>query len=308
MTRAATQPRLSVEDRSPTALAPDPAQLCEQHIPVVHHEVARILPRLPRQVARDDLVSAGLAALAAAAQSFDPTLGVPFARFAARRIQGALLDELRGADWASRSVRAKARAREAAYDALAARLQRTPTAAEVAAYLDVDVAEVEAAEHDVARAVVLSYQAVAGEGSPEDVLPPGSETPEAELLRREREAYLLDAVQVLPDRLRRVVVGYFFEECPMRDLADELGVTESRISQMRAQALELLRDGLNAQLDSDAAPVEPSGVVGRRRAAYYAAIAARSDFRTRLSLPQQKTSEPVVEDTSRAPQQRTSVA
>ena len=71
----------------------------------------------------------------------------------------------------------------------------------------------------------------------------------------------------------------------MQDIAEELGVSESRISQMRAEALVLLKDGMNSQLDPEALPVEakPSPRVARRRAAYYAAIASGSDYRTRLS-------------------------
>ncbi len=82
-------------------------------------------------------------------------------------------------------------------------------------------------------------------------MPADHETPDVVLVERERRAYLLDAVSSLPERLRHVVIGYFFEERPMQELADELGVTESRISQMRAEALVLLRDGLNSQLDPE---------------------------------------------------------
>ena len=115
-------------------------------------------------------------------------------------------------------------------------------------------------------------------------MPADGTSPDVVLLERERKAYLLDAVQALPDRLQRVVVGYFFEERSMQDLAEELGVSESRISQMRAEALALIKDGMNSQLEPDAVPQEakPSPRVARRKAAYYAAIAANSDFRTRL--------------------------
>ena len=88
----------------------------------------------------------------------------------------------------------------------------------------------------------------------------------------------------LPERLRAVVIGYFYQERPMLEIAAELGVTESRVSQLRAEALILLRDGLNAHLDPDTLPAEPrpEGRLAKRRAAYHAAIAACSDFRARL--------------------------
>ena len=105
-------------------------------------------------------------------------------------------------------------------------------------------------------------------------------------MARERRAYLRDAIEVLPERLRVVVRGCFFEDRPMRELAAELGVTESRISQMRAEALKMLRDGLNSQLSPELVdvPVNAGGAVARRKASYYAQVAARSSFRDRLTL------------------------
>jgi RNA polymerase sigma factor for flagellar operon FliA len=87
----------------------DEAELVRQHLPIVQYEVADLRRRLPEHVNPDDLTSAGMAALALAARSYDPSHGVPFGRYAARRISGALLDELRAHDWASRSVRRRAR-------------------------------------------------------------------------------------------------------------------------------------------------------------------------------------------------------
>jgi RNA polymerase sigma factor for flagellar operon FliA len=83
----------------------------------------------------------------------------------------------------------------------------------------------------------------------------------------------------------------------MQELADELGVTESRISQMRSEALALLKDGLTANLSPEALPEEerPDGRVARRKAAYYTAIAARSDYRTRLSVPAARTAPAVAQ-------------
>src|SRR5205085_9254939 len=117
-----------------------------------------------------------------------------------------------------------------------------------------------------------------------DIMPSDTRSPDSVLVDRERKAYLHDAITSLPERLRAVVVGYFFEERSMQDLAEELGVSESRISQMRAEALALIKDGLNSQLEPEviASEAKPSPRVARRKAAYYAAIAANSDFRTRL--------------------------
>ena len=80
--------------------------LITSSIPVVTHIVRETMGRVPSHVSRDDLTSAGLTALVQASKSFDASRGVPFARYAATRVRGAILDELRGIDWASRSVRA----------------------------------------------------------------------------------------------------------------------------------------------------------------------------------------------------------
>ncbi len=106
------------------------------------------------------------------------------------------------------------------------------------------------------------------------------------LIRRERVGYLRHAVDALPERLRVVVQGYFFDERPMAEIAAELGVSESRVSQLRAEALVLMRDGLNTHLDPAMAAENPpkEGCVARRRAAYYDRIANRGTLRTRLAL------------------------
>ncbi len=258
--------------------------LVRQHMPLVGYLVNELLARLPAHISRDDLMSAGLAALAYAARGFDAERGVPFGRFASARIRGALIDELRSSDWASRSVRVRARRRDAAVDALTGLLGRMPTTAELAAHLGVAESELDAVEGDLQRAGVLSLHGFADATDVERMLPERAPAPEEMLLQRERIGYLLDAVAELPDRLRLVVVRYFLEELPMADIAAELGVSESRISQMRGEALDLLRDGLNAQLEPSMvsrAP-RPGGCAARRREEYFAAVAAHSDYRSRI--------------------------
>ncbi|GIJ50839.1 RNA polymerase sigma factor [Virgisporangium aliadipatigenens] len=260
-------------------------ELVRSHLPLVGHLVREMLSRLPAHVSREDLVSAGMAALATAAQSFDPERGTPFGGFATARIRGALLDELRGLDWASRSVRSRARRLDTATQQLTATLGRTPTEAELAESLGVAVSEIKAVGEDVQRAVVLSLQGFAA-GTAEDLVPERAAGPEDVLVHREKVGYLHHAIEALPDRLRQVIEGYFFAERQMTDIAAELGVTESRVSQLRAEALVLLKDGLNTYLDPELveSPDRPGGCVARRREAYYAQIAARGDLRSRLAL------------------------
>lgn len=251
--------------------------LVTSHIPLVGHVVRETMSRVPGHVNRDDLTSAGLAALVQAGRGFDPDRGVPFARYAATRIRGAVLDELRSVDWASRSVRRRARDVDATRTRLSTTLGRVPSDAEVASALGLSPEEVAANAEDIARAQVLSLHAGPDEMSYAETLASTAPSPEQIVEHQERLAYLAHAVAELPERLRVVVEGYFLAERPMAEIAEELGVTESRISQMRAEAMVLLKDALNSQLDPDLVAVHarPEGVAARRREAYFAAVAAR---------------------------------
>jgi len=250
--------------------------LITSSIPVVTHIVRETMSRVPSHVSRDDLTSAGLAALVQASKSFDASRGVPFARYAATRVRGAILDELRGIDWASRSVRRRARDLDATRAQLASILGRAPSTSEVAEAVGMTLGEIARNDEDIARAQVLSLQG-AQDASLEDLLPSGGPTPEQLVEHRERLAYLVEAVAELPERLRIVISDYFLEERPMAEIAAELGVTESRVSQMRAEALVLLRDALNHELDPTMLKphARPQGSAARRREAYFAAVATR---------------------------------
>lgn len=245
------------------------------NLALVGYHVNEVLHRVPPSVSRDDLASAGSLALVLAARSFDPESGVPFARYAALRIKGAILDELRAMDWASRGARRRAREYTTASEQLRAQLGRQPSREELAAALGTDVAGVDEARLDAERRVLR----LDAPGSVlADVVPDPASTPEDQVLSDERLHWMRAAVTTLPERLRAVVVGLYFDDRSIADLAAELGVTESRISQLRTEALGLLRDGMNAGLDPAlvSATARPGGVAERRRQAYFAAVAARA--------------------------------
>jgi RNA polymerase sigma factor for flagellar operon FliA len=223
-------------------------------------------------------------ALVLSAGAYDPERGVPFRGFAALRIRGALIDELRSMDWASRSVRSRGREVETVRALLTTTLGRPPRTDEIADAMAISAGELEAVYADLARGTVLSLQGLAAE-----VLcdPPASRShcPESLILRREQLGYLHDAIAALSERLRFVVIAYYFQGRQMSDIAVDLSVTQSRVSQMCTEATTLMRDGMNSQLDPDAlrAPVQ-TGRAAALRNAYFRKLVDRSTVAGRLDM------------------------
>jgi len=265
-------------------------QQVEQYLPLVEQIVVQVAVNFPRHVDRGELVRAGVLGLVEAAHRYDVTKGVPFDRFAARRIRGAILDAVRSADWAPRSVRAMARKADSAEQRLASEMGRVPTMEELASAIGTTKEELGNLRDRVFRSVVLALDYRLGDDDEDlslvDVLCDRTAVePSEELEGREMRSYLRDAVHLLPERHRLVIVGYFLEGRTSEELARFLAVTESRISQLRSEALEMLREGIEAQytsenLDDEAATAQ--GRVARRKASYAAAIGTQSSWKSRL--------------------------
>lgn len=265
-------------------------KLIEDHLPLVRHVVFQVAVNFPRHVDREELATAGALGLVEAARRYDEERGVPFDRFAAQRIRGAILDAVRAADWAPRSVRNLARRLESIEQQLASSLGRMPSPEETAKALDISIEELRRLQDKMFRSVVLALEYDVNDGEEDltlvEVLTDDSILePSEELENRELRAYLRDAVELLPERHRLVVVGYFLEGRKSQDLAAFLGVTESRISQLRSEALEMLKEGISAQYEADhGAPIDaPQGRVARRKANYASAIGDASHWHDRLS-------------------------
>jgi RNA polymerase sigma factor for flagellar operon FliA len=250
--------------------------LVTDHLPLAQFAVNAVASRisLPGHVSRDDLLSCAHVALVEVARRFDPAAGASFATYALARLQGAVLDELRSGDWASRSVRAAARRTDAAADALAMTLGRPPTKDELATSLGVPQSELDALKVDVHRAVMVSIDAdSAGEGGSLD-LPDTGESPERTLLRRERARHLEDAIRALPDRLDEVIERNFFGDESLTKIAEDLGVTLSRVSQMRARALILLHAAMREVWEGAAVPADGGVRARNQQRAYVDQVAA----------------------------------
>src|SRR6478736_10547641 len=191
----------------------DTQKLIEDHLPLVRHVVFQVAVNFPRHVDREELATAGALGLVEAARRYDESRGVPFDRFAAQRIRGAILDAVRAADWAPRSVRTLARRLEGVEQRLATELGRVPSSVEMAEALGMTPAELARLPERLFRSVVLALEHEVSDATEDDltlvdVLSDRSAVePLEELEGRELQAYLRDAVHLLPERHRLVIVG-----------------------------------------------------------------------------------------------------
>ncbi len=226
-------------------------QLVLAHVGLVKTLALRLSRRVPAQVEVNELIGVGMIGLIDAAGRFEPALGVPFEAFARRRIHGAMLDALRGLDSAPRAVRRMRRDVDAAIAGLRHRLQRAPEEAEIAEALSVSGAEY-ARMLDQLRTVDLAAvrQMNAGRAdSPTyEVAIDPDEGPHAQLERAELSRHLAAAIGDLPERERQILSLYYEKELTLLEIGAVIGVCESRVSQLRTQAVARLRARLRETL------------------------------------------------------------
>lgn len=217
-----------------------------QHLGLVYYVARALLRTRGIMLELDELVSAGTLGLIEALEHFDATRGLAFTTFAAPRIRGAMLDELRRLDHVPRSVRRRARAVATATDALTHELGALPDAAQLASRLGIDRATLWRWQRDgqALRSVPLLHTAAAS-GDCEDALDTSRLSDVDDALTREQEVVAVQqAIRALGSRERTVLALYYYEELRLHQIAEVLGVTESRVSQIRTRAIARLREKL----------------------------------------------------------------
>jgi RNA polymerase sigma factor for flagellar operon FliA len=258
--------------------------LVDENLPLVEQVVLRVARGFPRFVDRSELIGAGMLGLVEAAHRYDFDRAVPFAAYASQRIRGAVLDVARGADWSPRSVREQARQVDEASNRLANRHGTPPAEEAIAVETGMSVDELRQLRERVRYGVLRALdQQAPGDGTSErDMIWDRSASgPEEMIEAAELRGYLRSALQSLPERHRIVIVGIYLESRSFEELADLLGVTTSRVSQLRADAVEMLREGIEAQFRPSRTE-RPKGRVEIRKALFAAEVAAHADWRTRL--------------------------
>lgn len=225
--------------------------LLREHLGLVYF-VARQIARGGRgDIELDELVSAGALGLTEALDAFDTSRGLAFSTFATPRIRGAILDELRRQDHVPRSVRRKTRDLKAATDALS-HGGHEPSDKEMAAHLNVDVDTLRRWQLDVEGAIQVSLDASASstdEDAPsnaEILAGTSDENIEDEVNRQQEIDVLARALEGLSDQERLVITLYYYEDLKLHEIAIAMGVSESRVSQIRTKALGKLRGDMGA--------------------------------------------------------------
>ncbi|MEQ1644960.1 MAG: FliA/WhiG family RNA polymerase sigma factor [Pyrinomonadaceae bacterium] len=220
--------------------------LIMSHLPKVKYIADRIAAKLPSSVERDDLYGAGVVGLIDAVEKYDASRGVAFTTFAELRVRGAILDNLRASDWASRTVRRRAREIQAAYAHLEQKNGGTVSESEVAVHMNIPISELRETLQDIDGLKVSNLDERDEQTglSISDLISDKSISPLDELGQTEFRQHLVKAVDGLPERERQVIALYYVEELTMKEIGEVMGVTESRVSQLRSQAIVRLRSNL----------------------------------------------------------------
>lgn len=213
------------------------------HLPKVKYIADRIGAKLPATVERDDLYGAGVLGLIDAVERFDVSRGVAFTTFAEMRVRGAILDNLRSLDWASRSTRRRAREIQSAMAQIEQENGRAATHVEVAERLKMPLAEVREIMRNVSDMHVTNLDESDEETglSMADLISDTSRSQLDELENTERQQLLAAAIERLPERERQAVALYYLEELTMKEIGQVMDVTESRVSQLCTQAVARLK-------------------------------------------------------------------
>lgn len=231
------------------------AELIEEYLGLVYDIAQKMARRMPDTVELSELVSAGSIGLMKAIDSYNERLGFAFSTYAVPRIRGAILDDLRSRDHASRSNRKHEREIMEAKDALRQSLGREPLDTEVAGFLGVDLDRYWAWCDDIAARDHVSLDGKASSGEDDDSLSyrdivPDNDTedPSSRLEGESVNQILRDAISELPHQERLVLALYYYEELKLSEIGRALELTESRISQIRSKAVRSLRSRLNPSL------------------------------------------------------------
>ena len=220
----------------------------KQYAPLVKYVAGKVAIGMPHNVEFDDLVGFGVFGLFDAIEKFDPEKHVKFKTYAVTRIRGAIFDELRSIDWVPRSVRQKAREVEDAVRRLETSLGRSANDREIAKEMGVGLRDFQKLMLKISGTSILSLNDVWYTGEDNDKISivesiesPTSLNPDTIVEKEEIKRVIIEAISELPDKEKKVLVLYYYEDLTLKEIGKVLEVTESRISQLHTKAIMRLR-------------------------------------------------------------------
>ena len=230
--------------------------LITKYAPLVKYVAGKVAIGMPQNVEFDDLVSYGTFGLLDAIEKFNPEKEVKFKTYAMTRVRGAIFDELRTIDWIPRSIRQKAKHVEKIIVELENKMGRTVEDEEIAAELDMSLEEFHSLVSKISGTSLVSLNDIWHGSDDSDELSfietiesPSNNNPDVIVEREETKASIVQAIQKLPDREKKVIVLYYYEDLTLKEIGEVLEVTESRVSQLHTKAIMRLRGRL-AQMKS----------------------------------------------------------
>jgi RNA polymerase sigma factor for flagellar operon FliA len=220
----------------------------KQYAPLVKYVAGKVAANMPQSVEFDDLVGFGVFGLIDAIDKFDPDKNVKFKTYAVTRIRGAIFDELRSIDWVPRSVRQKSREVEDAILQIEAKLGRPASDTEIAASMGLSEDEFSKTMLKISGTSIMSLSDVwysADESEKitvaDSIESPVSLNPDSVMEREEIKRVIVASIQELPDKEKKVLVLYYYEDLTLKEIGKVLEVTESRVSQLHTKAILRLR-------------------------------------------------------------------
>jgi len=223
----------------------------KQYAPLVKYVAGKVAVGMPHNVDFDDLVGFGVFGLIDAINKFDPNKHVKFKTYAVTRIRGAIFDELRSIDWVPRSVRQKSREIEETIHSLEASLGRSASDNEIADELGMSENEFQKTMMKISGTSILSLNDVWYTSDDNDrisivdsIESPRSLNPDSIVEKEEVKRVIVQAINELPEKEKKVLVLYYYEDLTLKEIGKVLEVTESRISQLHTKAILRLRSKL----------------------------------------------------------------
>ena len=220
----------------------------KQYAPLVKYVAGKVAVGMPHNIEFDDLVGYGVFGLFDAIEKFDPDKHVKFKTYAVTRIRGAIFDELRSTDWVPRSVRQKSREVEDAVRRLEASLGRSVTDNEIANEMGMNIKDYQKTMLKISGTSILSLNDVWYTGEDNDkvsivdsIESPQGLNPDIIVEKDEIKRVIIEAINELPEKEKKVLVLYYYEDLTLKEIGKVLEVTESRVSQLHTKAIMRLR-------------------------------------------------------------------